>query len=167
MKRKRKHRIGVFILVGMLGVFILYNAFWYIWIYKPYASLGEMLGEKEDGCYWTVEDGISYYVAPPIYLDLTGNLAIGPATIGDGDDVVDLIIWRNIDGTYRIGVSLDSYEIESDGTVTCDSAKFEMDENMNIYGSNEVLQSLLEENRDIIEEYFELAYDKWGILGLQ
>lgn len=165
MKQKRKIGIIKYLLIVLLLAFVVYNVFWYICIYKPYTSLGEMIGEKKDGYYWHVEDKISYYVAPPSYLDTTGNLAIGPATIRDGDDAVQIIIWRNIDGTFRVGVSLETYEVKSDGTVKCDSAKFEMDEEMNLFESNESVEALLEENRDIIEEYFDLAYDKWGILG--
>ena len=127
--------------------------------------MGEKISQKEEGRYWYVEEGIGYYVAPPEYLSMTGNLSIGPASISDGDSIVNLFIWRNIDGTYRVGVSLEAYKLSTDGTVECESKKFEMDEEMNIYNSNPALEELLSDNIEIIEHYYELAYDKWGILG--
>ena len=167
MKRKNKHKIRIYVFIAMLILFLIYNMFWYVYICRPYVLLGEKISQKEDGCYWYVENGIGYYVAPPKYLAMTGNLSIGPASIGDGDNVVNLIIWRNIDGTYRVGVSLEAYKIKEDGTVECESAKFEMDEDMNIYNSNHALEKLFEENKEIITYYYELAHDKWGILGLE
>lgn len=126
----------------------------------------EAVGKDDAGDYYCVKEGVSYYVAPPSYLSTTGNLAIGIPTIRDGDNVVDMIIWRNVDGTFDVGISLDSYKVESNGTITCDSVKIELDEDMNLLEENEILQELLTENRDIIENYYKLAYDMWGILGV-
>lgn len=158
-------KIRRYVFVTLLALFLIYNVFWLFCIYKPYATLGEKISQKEDGSYWYVENGISYYVAPPKYLHMTGNLSIGPASVEDGDSIVNLILWRNIDGTYRVGVSLEKYKLNVDGTVECESKKFEMDEDMNIYDSNTALEELLSDNIEIIEHYYELAYDKWGILG--
>lgn len=165
MKKKKKRKVRRYIFITLLALFLIYNIFWFLCIYRPYTLLGEEISQKEDGSYCYIEDGISYYVSPPQYLDLTGNLSIGPASIRDGDSIVNLILWRNIDGSYRVGVSLEAYKLDSDGTVECEAARFEMDEDMNIYDSNPALEELLKDNIEIIEHYYELAYDKWGILG--
>lgn len=165
MKKKKKSKIKVIILSIVLICFCVYNVIWFEKVYKPFIPFCDAVGKDEDGDYYCVKDDISYYVKTPDYLRNTGNLAVGTAFIEEGKDILNMIIWRNSDGTYRIGISIEEYEINSDGQVQNMSIKFEIDEDMKLIVENEEEQKVLDEYSDEIKHYYELAEDMWGILG--
>ena len=165
MKKKNRIKKKVIVICILLFCFCVYNIVWFQSVYKPYIPFCEAVGKDEDGDYYYVKDDISYYVNTPDYLRNTGNLAIGTAVIEDGKDVMNMIIWRKLDGTYKVGISIEEYEVDNDGTVHCESIKFEIDEQMKLLAANEEKQKVLEEYRNDIERYYDLAEDMWGILG--
>ena len=175
---KKKHLIIKIIAVIIIVFLIVYNGIWY-YCYSIYKPFMDVVGKDEYGRYaFTDENKTMYYVAPPKYfIEFYGNLAISDFRKSDlkpGDILVDMIIWPSVKGTYEVGIVLQiTEETETKGdsksgsySITTKDVSFELDENMNFlkeYSDED--KKLFEENRDTIEQYYQKAYDMWGILG--
>ncbi len=127
MKAGKKKALRV-ILCIILVFFVLINICWYVWRASKYGPYSKGM-EKNVFATWIVprysftdDDGFDYGVKYPDYLSLTGNLSVGlPAA--DGNPFTDfLIIWPQLSGVCRYGVSLTvddvTYQIyiKSDGS---------------------------------------------------
>lgn len=165
MKKKKKVNIKAIVLGIMLIGFCVYNIIWFQTVYKPFIPFCEAVGKDEDGDYYCVKDDISFYVKTPDYLRNTGNLAIGTAVIEEGKDVINMIIWRKKDGSYKVGISIEKYEIDGEGNISSEFFRFELDEQMKLLKNDSENQKVLDEYSQKIERYYELAEDMWGILG--
>ena len=141
---KKLFRISVIL---VLSVFIVYNIFWYIYIYSAYDKYTNNMVEFRKNISYVLNDGeFLYNVKYPSYLQMSGNLCVATS---DGNYA--LIIWPSLQGDNRYGVQLlDSYgQIQS----------YMIDKNEFYLGN--YLNTHIETTRDIITELFELADEHW------
>ena len=87
-----------------------------------------------------------------------------------------MIIWPKNNDRYEIGISIRTItNIENSGdknkgmhAITTESVSYMLDEKMNFLKSyNDEEIALFNQNKKIIEEYYEKAYKMWGILGIK
>ncbi len=92
----------------LIAVWLLVSVLWYIWrevTYSPYVENIEQNGYSDFlvPSYVVNVDNCSYSVKYPGYLSLTGNLGVWP-----DDDILQLIIWPELDGSYSYGIRLEA-----------------------------------------------------------
>jgi len=97
----------------VLGVYILFNVFWFVWRemkFNEYVLEGMEqvdLSAMVPRYYYNDEDGYSWFVKYPDYLSFTGNITVMVPTIMDDEDVHfddTLIIWPKIFGDFEYGM---------------------------------------------------------------
>ena len=98
--------------ICILGIFLAFNVFWYIWRNVKYGPYIKGMRESEipdwivPRYYYVDDEGYDYSVKYPDYLSFTGNMSVGLPS-ADGNPFTDfLIIWPKLDGRYEYGVSL-------------------------------------------------------------
>lgn len=126
MKSGKKTALKV--ALGILVLFILINACWYVWRMVKYGSYCKGW-EKNYFATWIVpryvytdEDDYDYGVKYPDYLSFTGNMSVGMPASNDDPFTDFIIVWPKLFGNYDYGVSVtkDGQEyqiyINADGT---------------------------------------------------
>ena len=140
-------RIFLFIIV----VFVIFNLSWFIITTIKYNKFVKVVPKNEDGLYLMFkEDGYSYGVKKPDYLQYTGNLSVSNMEKGDV-----LIIWPLLSGGYEYGFILREedrgYEIY-------------VDENMEPLDKDDVNTiKVFEEHKEKVEELFYKANEVWNL----
>ncbi len=114
--------------LGLLALFALINASWYVWRSEKYGSYCKGWAKNLFATWivpryvYTDEDGYDYGVKYPDYLSFTGNLSVGLPTSSDNPFTDFMIVWPKVFGGYDYGVSIvkDGLEyqiyVNADGT---------------------------------------------------
>lgn len=174
--KKRIIKIVLSILILVVGAF---HIAWF-YNYSKYKPFKDAVGKNEWGGYYCLDENkTTFAVFPPKYPRFVGNLSITEFQGDDlkvGDKLVDMIIWPKNNDKYEIGISIRTIaHIENSGdrnegmhAITADSVSYMLDERMNFLKSyNDKEIALFNQNKEIIEEYYEKAYKMWGILGIK
>lgn len=106
MNKQVKKTIMI-ILLACVSVFALYCVVWIVYVSRVYLPFIKAL----DGSKNTESDGYFYYVATPSFLSFNGNLAVGESRKDKDvfeDSSVDLIIWPQINGGYKVLVQVET-----------------------------------------------------------
>ena len=163
------------LLISVIALFVVYNITW-LFYYSKFNKFKDAVGETDQyGNYLsTTEDGqYAYAVYPPKYLRFNGNLAISPIHDVSKSKVtyVTLLVWPHLFSGYKVGVMMDIIEDsqfnEETGEYRVKSHRleYEVDEKLNpLNDYDEKYWSEFENNKEFIESYCNMAYDKWGIL---
>lgn len=146
MKRmSKKWRVPLVI----LGIFLFINLVWLLFVNVKYGQYTKSVPKNEFGIYGARdEEGFSYNVKKPGYLQWTGNLGV---TSKDGDT---LILWPKIMGGYEYGVIL-----------SVDDAIYQItiDSNMQPVKNDENEKALVRDHQDTIHLLFQKAESKWKL----
>lgn len=106
MKQQTRKRI-IIILLACVSVFALYCVVWAVYVSRVYSPFIKGL----DGAKTVESDGYFYYVATPSFLSFTGNLAVAESRKDKDvfeDSSVDLIIWPQMNGEYKVLVQVET-----------------------------------------------------------
>ena len=171
---KKKKSVKFKIVVGIAGLFVLYNIIWGVYTFikwKPYcdAITSNEKYQEERGYSITLGehntmDNFTYHVALPRYLSFRGNLSACQTEIAGSDrPTVDLIIFPEMSG-YRIVTSLITYEHEEYDTTENGLGSIVLNEKMEFYEEpTEEEKKLYEEYYPEIKNAFEKIDEMWGI----
>jgi hypothetical protein len=147
----------IFIIVGIIvGVFLIYNAFWFGWRNIKYSQYIESMEQNPHSNFivpryaYTAEDGFTYFVKFPDYLSFTGNLSLGPPM--DENLGSALLIWPQFNGEYSFGISISE---EGGGY------QFYIDSQGNAIDSQ--FDEVLERNRYDVDGLLNRAKSRWNI----
>lgn len=96
----------------ILSIFILFNAFWFIWReikfnkYIVYMEPNVFSTIMVPRYYFIDEEGYTYYVKYPDYLSFSGNVTVMIPIEDDSVESFDntLIIWVHFGGKYEYGM---------------------------------------------------------------
>ncbi len=154
---------------------VVFHVLWFL-NFNRYTPFKKTVGKDMYGRYCTHdEDMCSYAVFPPPYpLFSEGNLAISDFYSNDlkpGDKLVDMIIWLGKNDSYKVGfvikVVVSNEKTPGDMTnIQTDGYSYTLDEKKNfIKEPDEEELAFFNENKDIIDKYYDKAYKMWGILG--
>ncbi len=173
MKKKKIIKRAI---IGTVCVLVLafatLNGVWATY-YFSYQSYKDAVDYDEDADrYLTVgSDGYYYAVFAPDYLSFTGNLSINNNRWdGESEETTcSLIIWPLFGGGYEFGVNIYVYskaESEDDALAgfSLETYSFLLDESGNPLDTltdDEV--KIFEENKSLILQIYQKAYDMWGI----
>ena len=138
--------------------------------YKPYLNA---VGTDTYGRHaYSDENGRTYAVFPPEYPRFTGNLSICDiykyGEMQAGDTLVDMLIWPSFNNKFTVGFIIktvvSSDENENIYNVNTTSFSYELDENKNfLHNYTEEELQYYYEHEDIINVFYEKAYEMWGI----
>lgn len=147
--------IVLLVIFALIVSFLVASTVWKIWRdhkYEPFIE-GMKYARSSDGIvprYAIKLNGNIYYVKYPDFLSITGNLAIKPA---DNSALDSLLIWPQIDGSYKYGVILKdggmNYQVYINQSG--DTALYEED------------QWLVDTHKAIIQQYLALANAMWDL----
>lgn len=141
---KHKMLSGV---IGVVLLFVIYNAFWLIYTGTTYGKLSEgMIEDPKWVSYHIIEDsGYIYSVKYPNYLSLTGNVAISSP-----DDRFSMIIWPRI-FKDEYGIMLADEENNSYEIMVNKDGEAQIADN----------QAILDAHRDQVSLLLDKASSKW------
>lgn len=167
----KKKSIKFKIIIGIIGLFVIYNIIWGVYTFIKWKPYCDAVGydEKLEGYVVVLgenntTDNFVYSVALPKYLSFGGNLSLSQVEITGSDrPTVDLIIFPEMGG-YRIIVGLSTYEHQEYDTYVHSAGSLVLNEKMEFYDEP------TEEDKKVYEEYYpeiKNAFDKidemWGI----
>ena len=101
-KLSRKQKIFFAVLFSAIGIFVIYNIVWALYIDKRYNPFLEPVRGDFNTFAILDDENYSFAVAKPTYPKFSGNLAAN-----NKDNKVSLIIWPLVNGKYEYGVILD------------------------------------------------------------
>ncbi|MCR4758716.1 MAG: hypothetical protein K5705_00335 [Oscillospiraceae bacterium] len=147
MKAELKNKMWLFVMIGIVLAFILYNLFWLCWRNIRYNGYTKNLKtfRKHYSYVLTADDGYLFNVKLPDYLSFTGNLCVATP-----DDKIALIIWPNVFKDYHYGV-----QVEKDGEV------YSIEVNEKLESKKTEYNDLIDENKNTIQLLREKAADMW------
>lgn len=160
---KYKHKKFSTILLSLIGIFLMYNIFWFSWMhimYSPYAK--EVLKQNIGGkvLYMTKDsEGYGYCVKKPDYLSYTGNLGVILPSDEDKPYKDSLIIWPLPFGGYKYGAVL--YEDIGDSNMI--QYQIYIDSNGQPIDSNEEDIKMIKKHSSSIKKLIEKADEKWRL----
>lgn len=135
--------------IVIIGIFILFNLIWVITVNIKYARYTKSVPKNEFGIHGITDDeGYSYNVKKPDYLQFTGNLGV------TSDSGNSLIIWPKITGGYEYGVILCIDDVMYQITI---------DDNMQTNENDDYIKELVKDNQDTIKLLFEKAESMWKL----
>ncbi len=106
MNKQIKKTLLIFLSV-CASVFALYCVIWAVYVSTVYSPFIKALNGAD-----TVEsEGYFYHVKAPSFLSFTGNLAVGESRKDKDafeDSSVDLIIWPQMNGEYKVLVQVET-----------------------------------------------------------
>lgn len=137
------------LLIGIFGAFVIFNLVWATTISLKYGQYTKQVPKNDLGIYGkTDQDGYSYNVKKPDYLQFTGNLGV---TSESGNS---LIIWPKLTGGYEYGVIL---------SVDHTMYQITLDSNMQTKDEDEYIKKLVENHQDTILELLDKAKNMWEL----
>lgn len=147
--RSKKGKIIIFIVVGMVLIFLFYNIVWILWSHLKYDSFTKGMKPFIKNSSYVLEgaDGYLYNVKYPDYLQMGGNMCVATQ-----DEKYALLIWPRIIGGYDYGV-----QIEAEGTL------YSILVTPAMQAIDEKYEDILSPYQETIHQLNEKAHQMWAL----